>query len=230
MSRLLTPPVVRRLVIPVVAFFALLAAVTGLYAVSPLADFPFLYMRYIMMLIMVLATLAAYFAGRRESGLFFLWLAAIWLLACVLALDPADSDVEHRGARFDHVRGDDPGDTGGRDDDVRRTHLCRKVPRPRVAQDRRGVLAAPGEDQAERSTDGDPAPDDRDLGAPDRYVVAPEQLDAAHRCARQRARLPQHQPTEVDRVQAVDVLLGRVAGDHPGGGEARDLGRTIVNL
>lgn len=37
----------------------------------------------------VLATLAAYFAERRESGLFFLWLAAIWLLACVLALDPA---------------------------------------------------------------------------------------------------------------------------------------------
>ncbi len=43
-----------------IRFFALLAAVTGLYAVSPLADFPFLYMRYIMLLIMVIATLAAF--------------------------------------------------------------------------------------------------------------------------------------------------------------------------
>ena len=31
-----------------------------MYAISPLAEFPFLYMRYIMMLVMVLATLAAF--------------------------------------------------------------------------------------------------------------------------------------------------------------------------
>nr|MDQ3318391.1 hypothetical protein [Actinomycetota bacterium] len=43
-----------------IRFFALLAAVAGLYAVSPLADFPFLYMRYIMLLVMLLATLAAF--------------------------------------------------------------------------------------------------------------------------------------------------------------------------
>jgi cytochrome bd-type quinol oxidase subunit 1 len=50
-----------------IRFFGLVAAVAGLYAVSPLADFPFLYMRYIMMLVMVLATLGAfvtYFRGR----------------------------------------------------------------------------------------------------------------------------------------------------------------------
>jgi cytochrome bd ubiquinol oxidase subunit I len=43
-----------------IRFFGLVAAVAGLYAVSPLAEFPFLYMRYIALLIMVLATLGAY--------------------------------------------------------------------------------------------------------------------------------------------------------------------------
>jgi len=47
--------------------FGLIAAVAGLYSISPLAQFPFLYMRYIAMLIMVLATLGAlltYIRGR----------------------------------------------------------------------------------------------------------------------------------------------------------------------
>lgn len=43
-----------------IRFFGLVAAVAGLYALSPLAEFPFLYMRYIMMLVMVLATLGAF--------------------------------------------------------------------------------------------------------------------------------------------------------------------------
>ena len=43
-----------------IRFFGLVAAVAGLYAVSPLAEFPFLYMRYIALLVMVLATLGAY--------------------------------------------------------------------------------------------------------------------------------------------------------------------------
>jgi cytochrome bd-type quinol oxidase subunit 1 len=43
-----------------IRFFGLVAAVAGLYAVSPLAEWPFLYMRYIMMLVMVLATLGAF--------------------------------------------------------------------------------------------------------------------------------------------------------------------------
>ena len=50
-----------------IRFFALVATVTGIYAISPLANFPFFYMRYIMMLIMVVATLGAfltYFRGR----------------------------------------------------------------------------------------------------------------------------------------------------------------------
>ena len=43
-----------------IRFFGLVAAVAGLYSISPLAEFPFLYMRYIMMLVMLLATLAAF--------------------------------------------------------------------------------------------------------------------------------------------------------------------------
>ena len=79
-----------------IRFFALLAAVAGLYAVSPLADFPFLYMRYIMMLVMVLATLAAfvtYLRGRLRfrygspSGKYRVVLMAAGVLAAVLALN-----------------------------------------------------------------------------------------------------------------------------------------------
>ena len=79
-----------------IRFFALLAAVTGLYAVSPLADFPFLYMRYIMMLVMVLATLAAFVTYLRArlrfrygspGGGYRVVLMAAGVLAAVLALN-----------------------------------------------------------------------------------------------------------------------------------------------
>jgi len=79
-----------------IRFFALLAAVTGLYAVSPLADFPFLYMRYIMMLVMLLATLAAFVTYLRArlrfrygspSGGYRVVLMAAGVLAAVLALN-----------------------------------------------------------------------------------------------------------------------------------------------
>ncbi|HJQ29123.1 MAG TPA: hypothetical protein VJ827_07260 [Rubrobacter sp.] len=42
-----------------IRLFGLIAAAAGLYSVSPLAEFPILYMRYIMLLVMVLATLGA---------------------------------------------------------------------------------------------------------------------------------------------------------------------------
>jgi cytochrome bd-type quinol oxidase subunit 1 len=79
-----------------IRFFALLAAVAGVYAVSPLADFPFLYMRYIMMLVMVLATLAAfvtYLRGRMRfrygspGGGYRAVLMALGVLAAVVALN-----------------------------------------------------------------------------------------------------------------------------------------------
>jgi cytochrome d ubiquinol oxidase subunit I len=53
-----------------IQFFGLIAALAGLYSVSPLAQFPFLHMRYIMILIMVLATLGALVAYVRGRGRF----------------------------------------------------------------------------------------------------------------------------------------------------------------
>ncbi len=79
-----------------IRFFALLAAVAGLYSVSPLADFPFLYMRYIMLLIMLLATLAAFVTYLRArlrfrygspGGRYRAVLMAAGVLAAVLALN-----------------------------------------------------------------------------------------------------------------------------------------------
>jgi cytochrome bd-type quinol oxidase subunit 1 len=79
-----------------IRFFGLVAAVAGLYSISPLADFPFLYMRYIMMLIMLLATfgaLVAYLRGRRSfrygsPGVGYrATLLALGTLAAVVALN-----------------------------------------------------------------------------------------------------------------------------------------------
>ncbi|HZY64775.1 MAG TPA: cytochrome ubiquinol oxidase subunit I [Rubrobacteraceae bacterium] len=79
-----------------IRFFALVAAVAGLYAISPLAGFPFLYMRYIMMLIVVLATLGAfimYFRGRLRfrygspGTSYRVVLMALGVLAAVVALN-----------------------------------------------------------------------------------------------------------------------------------------------
>ena len=79
-----------------IRFFGLVAAVSGLYAISPLAEVPFLYMRYIMMLIMVLATLGslvAYLRAHRRFGFgspgggYRAVLVALGVLAAVVALN-----------------------------------------------------------------------------------------------------------------------------------------------
>jgi len=79
-----------------IRFFGLVAAVAGLYALSPLAEVPFLYMRYIMMLVMLLATvgaLVAYLRGRMRfrygsPGVGYrAALMALGVLAAVVALN-----------------------------------------------------------------------------------------------------------------------------------------------
>jgi cytochrome bd-type quinol oxidase subunit 1 len=79
-----------------IRFFGLVAAVAGLYAVSPLAEFPFLYMRYIMLTIMILATLGAfvtYLRGRLRfrygspGRSYRLVLIATGVVAAVIALN-----------------------------------------------------------------------------------------------------------------------------------------------
>jgi cytochrome bd-type quinol oxidase subunit 1 len=78
-----------------IQFFGLVAALAGLYSISPIADWPFLYMRYIMILIMVLATLGALFTyvrGRRRfsygspGGSYRAVLLALGALAAVVTL------------------------------------------------------------------------------------------------------------------------------------------------
>jgi len=79
-----------------IRFFGLVAAVAGLYALSPLAEVPFLYMRYIMMLVMLLATvgaLVAYLRGRMRFRYgspgrgYRAALMALGVLAAVVALN-----------------------------------------------------------------------------------------------------------------------------------------------
>jgi len=76
--------------------FGLIAALAGLYAISPLAQFPSLYMRYIMMLIMVLATAGAfvtYLRGRMRfrygspGASYRVVLLALGVIAAVTALN-----------------------------------------------------------------------------------------------------------------------------------------------
>jgi cytochrome bd ubiquinol oxidase subunit I len=79
-----------------IRFFGLVAAVAGLYAVSPLAEFPFLYMRYIALLVMILATLGAfvtYLRGRLRfrygspGRSYRIVMIALGVVAAVIALN-----------------------------------------------------------------------------------------------------------------------------------------------
>jgi cytochrome d ubiquinol oxidase subunit I len=78
-----------------IRFFGLVAAVAGLYSISPLADFPDFWVRYVAMLIMVLATLGAliaYVRGRSQfrygspGGGYRAVLLALGVLAAVVTL------------------------------------------------------------------------------------------------------------------------------------------------
>jgi cytochrome bd-type quinol oxidase subunit 1 len=79
-----------------IRFFGLVAAVAGLYAISPLAEFPFLYMRYIALLVMVIATFGAfvtYLRGRLRfrygspGRSYRVMLLATGVVAAVIALN-----------------------------------------------------------------------------------------------------------------------------------------------
>jgi cytochrome bd ubiquinol oxidase subunit I len=76
--------------------FGLVAVVAGLYSISPLAQFPFLYMRYIMILVMLLATVGAlitYMRGRMRfkygspGATYRATLLVLGVLAAVVALN-----------------------------------------------------------------------------------------------------------------------------------------------
>ena len=69
-----------------IRFFGLLAALAGLYSISPIAEWPFLYMRYIMMAVMVLATVGTLIAYVRSRGRFSYGSPSGWHRAALLAL------------------------------------------------------------------------------------------------------------------------------------------------
>jgi cytochrome bd ubiquinol oxidase subunit I len=78
-----------------IQFFGLVAAVAGLYSISPLASLPYFWVRYVAMLIMVLATLGAliaYVQGRRQfrygspGGRYRAVLLSLGILAAVVTL------------------------------------------------------------------------------------------------------------------------------------------------
>ena len=152
---------------------------------------------------------------------------------------PGDADVDHGRAGLDHVRGQQAGPAGRHHHDVRGSGVRGEILGSGVAERHGGVLGPAGQQQAERATHGDPAPDDGDVGARDRYPVAAQQFHDAARGARQRAGLAQDQLAEVGRVQAVRVL-GRVhpvqhgVGVEPGGQRQLDdvpgAGRVGVQL
>ncbi len=89
-----------------------------------------------------------------------------------------------------------------------RLDVVGQVTRPGVAEGHGGVLRPPGEQQAQRTADGDAPADHHDLGAVDRHVVLPQEPDDAARRAGQRGVDHVDQPAQVDRVEAVGVLGG----------------------
>ncbi len=81
------------------------------------------------------------------------------------------------------------------------------VLRTRVREDDSRVLTAAGEDQPERTPDGDATTDHAHLGPVEVDSVTTQQLDDASRRAGQGRWLVQHEPPQVDRVEAVCVLV-----------------------
>lgn len=69
-----------------IRIFGLVAVLAGLYSISPIADWPFLYMRYIMMLIMVLATLVALVFYIRQRRYFEYGSPSGWYRAVLIGL------------------------------------------------------------------------------------------------------------------------------------------------
>ena len=90
---------------------------------------------------------------------------------------------------------------------ARRTSAARSRV-PVVAERDRRVLATTRQQQSDRATDCDASSDYHHVRACNRDLVAAQEMQDSARGARQRGFLAQHQSTEVDRVQAVGVLVG----------------------
>ena len=130
---------------------------------------------------------------------------------------PRRPGADDGGTGLDHVRRDDAGVAGGGDDDVTLAHVVGEVGDTRVDDGHRGVAARPlqREEQRERAADRQPAPDDDNVATLHRHAVVAEQLDDPGGGAGKRPLDAHDEPTEVHRVEAVDVLV-RVDGEQRG--------------
>ncbi len=117
------------------------------------------------------------------------------------------------GPELEHGTGDQPGHAGRHDDDVRGPRVGGQVPRPRVADGHRRVLAK--QEQGRRLADDVASPDDDGVPALDGDAAALEELDGGLCRGRQEPVVALGQQAGVLRVEPVDVL-GWVDGiDHP---------------
>src|SRR4029077_12994117 len=92
-----------------------------------------------------------------------------------------DADVDHGRAGLDHVGGEQAGAPGGYHHDVGGPGVRGDVLGPGMAQRHRGVLGAPGQQQAEGTAHGDAAADDGDVGPRDGHAEAAQQFHDAAR-------------------------------------------------
>src|SRR5215216_829081 len=122
-------------------------------------------------------------------------------------LSTGDADVDADGSRFDHVGGEEPWPSRGSNDDVSLSSVPEQLYGPGVAQCDGRVLALPRQQQSQRPADRGTSSDDADFRTVEPDAVTAEQFDDATRSAWQRARRSQHQLAEVDRMQAVGILL-----------------------
>ena len=85
--------------------------------------------------------------------------------------DPADADIDHRGAGLDPVGLDEVRHADGGDHDVRPAHFRGEVERCASGSAHGRIHALAGEQKPERTADGDTPADDDDVLAGDRHVV-----------------------------------------------------------
>jgi hypothetical protein len=92
-----------------------------------------------------------------------------------LPVDVVRAHVDDRGRRRHHVRGDQPGASGGGDQHVGTPSVCADVRRAQVADRDRCVLSE--QQQPERLADHVAAPDDDYVPAVERHVIPAQQLE-----------------------------------------------------
>src|SRR3954454_15441243 len=151
----------------------------------------------------------AYAADARGDGAGYLGARLVDIRQQAAAL-VADAGADHRRARFDVFGLDDAGDAGRRHQDVGSLGVARPVGYPGVDDGYRrvGGGALLGHQHRQGAAQGGAAAEDDQFVAGYRDVVMGQQRLDAGRGAGERAGHAERQPAPVERVHAVDVLVG----------------------